>query len=303
MMKRHITIIIVLLAGCLSMVAQRRITPVNTPATTTQSINENKLPTDSIDYSKLVKYRDDKGNVVLVDTVSGIEIPDTTAMPKVPPMIYPLLKDVTVGVNLWDPLMRAFGQSYGLVGFSAEVNLHNRYIPVIEAGLGNANDTPADNNYTYYSPMSPYFKIGINYNFLYNSNPDYQVFAGMRYGFSPFKWELRDVTASGGTGYWDTPATIDFPGQTATAGYLEILFGLRVRLFGNFSAGWSFRYHKVLHQTSVTNGKPLYIPGYGATNSAITGSLSIFYTIPLSGNRHRASREPLTVETPPTLAE
>lgn len=278
-------------AVSLPVASQRRVSPVNNSATATQSINENKLPGDSIDRSKLVQYRDDKGNVVLVDTVSGREIIDSTAMPVVPPMIYPLVFDASVGVNLWDPLMRAFGQSYGLIGFSAHFNMHNRYMPAFEFGFGNANNTPADNNYTYHSPLAPYFKIGMDYNFLYNSNPDYQVYAGVRYGFSPFKWTLRDVTVNGD--YWGEPDDMKFPEINTTAGYFEFLFGIKVKIYRQISMGWTFRYHRLLHYGPKTNGKPWYVPGYGSSNSSIGASLSVFYTLPLGSRKAEAELPPV----------
>lgn len=294
----HIMILAVMVAVALPLAAQRRVSPVNNAATATQSVNENKLPGDSIDRSKLVQYRDDKGNVVLVDTVSGREIIDSTALPVVPPMIYPLVYDASVAVNLWDPLMRLFGQSYGLIGFSAHFNMHNRYMPAFEFGLGSADNTPPDNNYTYHSPVAPYFKVGMDYNFLYNSNPAYQVYAGVRYGFSPFKWTLRDVTVNGG--YWDEPTAMKFPDINATAGYLEFLFGIKVKIYKQISMGWSFRYHRLIHYGPKTYGKPWYVPGYGSSNSSIGASLSVYYTLPL-GSRKGASELPPVIppgETP-----
>lgn len=279
-MRRGIITLLLLALCATAATAQRRITPVNNAATATQPINENKLPEDSIDLSKFLRYRDDKGNVVLVDTVSGREIIDSTAMPKVPPMIYPLVYDASVGVNLLDPLLRAFGQSYGLIGFSADFNMHNRYIAALEAGLGYADNTPADNNYTYHSPLSPYFKIGMDYNFLYNSNPAYRFYVGVRYGFTPFRWTLRDVTSAAGD-YWGEPSAIDFPDIAATAGYFEFLIGLRVQLWRDISMGWTARFHKVLHQSPVTYGKAWYIPGYGSMGSPLAASVSIYYTFPL----------------------
>ena len=295
-MKRLYIIILVFTiaaAASLQLAAQRRVTPVSNAATTTQSRNENKLPVDSIDRSKLVEYRDDKGNVVLVDTITGREIVDSTAMPKVPPMIYPLVYDASVGVNLWDPLMRAFGQSYGLIGFSAHFNMHNRYIAAFEFGLGNANNTPADNNYTYHQGLAPYFKIGLDYNFLYNSNPAYMIFAGIRYGFTPFKWTLRDVNST--NDYWGEPSAIPFPDINATAGYLEFLFGLKVNLYKNISMGWTLRYHRVIHESPTTYGNAWYVPGFGTRNSALGASLSVFYTLPLKGKRETQ------VETGPVI--
>lgn len=260
-------------------VAQRRITPVNNAATMTQSINENKEKGDTIDKSKLVQYTDETGKVILVDTVTGKEFVDSAALPVVPKMIYPLFKDVTVGVDIWDPVMRLFGQSYGLIEFSGEVNLHNRYIPVVEVGLGTARNTPDDNNYTYRTPLTPYFRIGMNYNFLYNSNPDYMAYAGIRYGFTPFKYEVTDITLK--DPYWGENVAFGIPSQNMTAGYLDLMFGIRVKIAGNISMGWAFKFHKLLHESDCQYGKPWYIPGFGSRGGAISGSFSVYYTLPL----------------------
>lgn len=278
-----VPVLLLLLTAAPAAFSQRRVSPVNNAATATQAVNENKLPADSIDRSKLVKFRDNDGNIVLVDTVTGLEVIDSATVSRVPPMLHPLVYEASAAVNLWDPLMRAFGQSYGLIGFSAHFNMHNRYIAAFELGLGNADNTPADNNYTYHSPLSPYFKIGLDYNFLYNSNTDYQAYAGVRYGFTPFKWTLRDVTVDGS--YWDDPSTMDFPDINATAGYLEFLFGIKVKIFKNISMGWSLRYHRMLHCSPKTNGRPWYVPGYGSYNSSLGASISVYYDLPLSGRR------------------
>lgn len=280
-MRRLMTIaliVIVFLTGTVAM-AQRRVTPVNNAATTTQAINQNKAAGDTIDRSKLLQFRDDKGNIVLVDTITGTEFIDSTAMPVVPAMKYPLVFETSAGLNIWDPLMRAFGQHHGLVGIQLDFNMHNRYIPVLELGVGKAKDTPANNNYTYYTPISPYFKIGIDYNFLYNSDPDYRVFAGIRYGFSPFKWTLQNVTSN--NNYWGEPSQIAFPDINTTAGYFEFLFGLRVKLYRNISMGWTVRYHAIIHESPTSHGRAWYIPGYGTNTSPLAASLSVFYTIPL----------------------
>ncbi len=237
-------------------------------------------PADSIDYSKLAHIHDENGNVILVDTVTGTEIPDTTAMPtgKIPKMQQPLLYAAAVGVDIWDPLMRVFGQHYGLVEFSGELNLHNRYIPVVEVGLGQSSYTPDDNNYTYKVPLTPYFRIGCNYNFIYNSNPDYMAFAGVRFGWSHFNYEVNNVHLS--SDYWGESTTFNLPKQTASVTYMQILFGIRVKVFGPISMGWCLRYKAKLKESKATYGRPWYIPGYGSRNGAITGSFSITYTLP-----------------------
>lgn len=261
--------------------AQRRISPVR-PAT---GVNLAKEVTDSLRASDLVETIDDRGRTVLVDTVTGREMPDTLGVKtaSVPKMIQPLLFLATVGLDIWDPVMRLFGQKYGLGEVSAEFNLHNRYIPVVEVGIGQTDYTPARQNYTYKVNPTPYFRIGANYNFLYNSNPDYMAYAGVRFGFTSFSYNISNVTVD--SGYWDETTTIDFPRQNCSLVYMNLLFGLRVKIAGPLSMGWQFRFKTRLHESEAPAGKPWYIPGYGTRNSAITGSFSIFYTFRISPAR------------------
>lgn len=259
---------------------QRRVSPVVNPALNLQGKNENRNPADSIDYSNLAHYHDEQGNVILVDTITGKEIADTVAalQTSIPKMKQPLLFGASVGVDIWDPVMRAFGQKYGLVEFSAELNLHNRYIPVVEVGIGEANSTPENQNFTYKVDPTPYFRIGANYNFLYNSNPDYLVYAGVRIGWSSFTYQVNDVRLN--DDYWGENVTFNLPRQKGNWTYLQVLFGLKVRIVNQVSLGWSIRYKAKLHESAGNDGLPWYIPGFGTRNSPLTASFSIFYTIP-----------------------
>ncbi len=284
-MKSRLPLILFLLVSLFAvarqeMASQRRVNPVKNASQGLQGKNENKNPTDSIDYSKLAHMHDSKGNVIFVDTITGQEVPDTTASPqmKIPKMKQPLLYAAAVGVDIWDPVMRLFGQHYGLVEFSGELNLHNRYIPVVEVGFGQSSYTPDDNNYTYKVPVTPYVRIGCNYNFIYNSNPDYMAFAGLRFGWSHFNYEVNSVHLS--SDYWGESTTFNLPKQTANVTYMQVLFGIRVKVFGPVSMGWCIRYKAKLHESDAIYGRPWYIPGYGSRNGAITGSFAITYTLP-----------------------
>lgn len=279
-------LVIILLVCSLAVLAtaqeRRRATPVDTPATATQAVNETRGDTARINAQRRAAaashYVNENGFTVYVDTIQGTEWIDSTQISRVPKMDQPLLYAISAGVNLWDPLMRAFGQKYGIADVFAEMSFHNRYRAVFEAGLGQAHDTPSGMNYTYKSPLSVYFRIGGDYNFLYNSNPDYSVSVGLRYGFSPFSYSISNVTVN--SPYWDESATFDIPSQRATAGWFEVGFGLRVKLWGPISAGWTFKYRSILHESKATYGKPWYIPGFGSRSSAISGSISVIYTIP-----------------------
>lgn len=260
--------------------SRRRATPITSAATTTQSINETREDTARINAAfraRSTHYHRSDGAIVYVDTVNGIEWVDSTTIVKSAKMKYPLLVDATIGVDIWDPIMRIFGQEHGLTSFSCDINLHNRYFPVAEVGLGYANSSPNDRNYSYRSPLSVFFKVGANYNFIFNSNPAYKFFAGIRYGFAPFKW---GISASPAAGYWGPTPPFEIPNQAATAGWLEFGLGLRVKLWKNISAGWMFKYHAIVHQSKNVHGQPWYIPGFGTAGAAITGSFTISYTIP-----------------------
>ncbi len=260
----------------------RRITPV-APA---KGINENKSD-DKLDMSRVKEVTDANGNTVLVDTVSGKEVVDSTLiLPKVIGNIYPLFNGITIGVNVYDAAMHALGQNYGIGSVKAQVSLHNRYMPFFEAGISTASYTPDGNNYTFKSPLAPYFKIGGGYNIFYNSNPDYQLCFNLAYGFSAFRYRYDNVTID--EGYWRDPSYLNLSSQTSVAGYLELGASLKVKIAGPVSAGWSVAYHASLHETKGKYGPAVIIPGYGKRNGAFSIGVFVMYDLPVNKRRDEA---------------
>ncbi|MDE6276993.1 MAG: hypothetical protein K2M06_02690 [Muribaculaceae bacterium] len=262
---------------------RRRITPVNNAATRTQHVNETRNDTARINAQRRARstsYTDDKGSIVFVDTLTGEQWVDSSLIARVPRMTKPLIYSGSIGVNIWDPVMRIFGQHYGLIDAWVQLNMHNRYLPVFELGVGQTDHRPVTGNYTFHVPASVYFRLGADYNFFYNSNPDYLLLAGLRYGFSPFRYGVRDIVLD--TDYWHETATFDIPLRSATAGWLELRLGVRVKIWGPISMGWYFKYSKMLHESKNTAGQPSYVPGFGTRGPGIGGSFSIIYTIPLT---------------------
>ncbi len=281
-MRTLAAVLAMLMVVCVFGQNRRKINPVTTAATTTQSITETRNDTARINAqirARSTMHIDDEGRHVYTDTITGDQWIDSTLIARVPKMEYPLFHSASVSVNVWDPLMRAFGQKYGLIDFAAELNLHNRYIPVFEAGVGTASYTPASGNYHYRSPVSPYFKIGANYNFLFNSNPDYLLFFAARYGFSNFSYAVDDVRV--GSEYWGDHGTMNVPSQRVSAGWIELGIGLRVKIWGPISAGWTIKFHSMVHTSNVIFGEPWYFPGFSTQGLPLGASISITYTIPL----------------------
>ena len=286
------TAILAALCCALPSAAQRKITPVKpAPAATTNP--QQQRPVREVDpKANLAEARDAQGNIIFIDTVSGTEWVDTTIR-KSAKMIYPLLESVTVGVNLWDPAMRLLGQDYGGADIWAELSLHNRYKPVVEFGLSSANITPDGKNYTFHSPLAPYFRIGANYNIFYNNNPAYQFLTGVRYGLTFYKYDISEFTLD--DPYWGISQQFSIPSQSATTGFFEFVAGVRVMLGKQISLGWMAKYHAILHESKAPYGKPMYIPGYGKRGGAFSASFSISYTLPLG--------KPSTPTTEPTESE
>lgn len=257
--------------------AQRKVTPVEPKPATAPAV---KKPAQSQERMNLAERQDIDGNIILIDTITGEEWVDSTAIKKSIGMIYPRYESVTVGVDLWDPVMRMLGTKYGLIGFWGEFSFHNRYKPVVEFGLGQCNDAPDGMNYRFKSPMAPYFKLGINYNIFYNNDPRYQALVGVRYGFSPFKYEVVDATLD--QDYWGDHEQFSVPSQSTSAGYFEFCAGVRVDIWKNISLGWMAKYHTILHEGKAPNGKPMYIPGFGKRGTSFSASFSISYTLTLN---------------------
>ncbi|MDE7380538.1 MAG: hypothetical protein K2N03_00230, partial [Muribaculaceae bacterium] len=193
---------------------------------------------------------------------------------------YPLFSGVSIGVNFADAILMLTGQKYAGFDVHAGVSLHNWFFPVVEAGAGFARSAPEGGNYRYHGKLSPYFKIGLNYNFLYKSNPDYQAYLGVRVGFTPFSYDITDIKMT--SGYWDEECRGELLNQKKFAIYGEAVAGLQVKIWKAFSMGWALKYHFRMHTSggnkegAGAGSDPWYIPGYG-TNSPIGLSVSLIW--------------------------
>lgn len=192
---------------------------------------------------------------------------------------YPKLNSIIVGVNLWDPLMRMMGQSYGGIGFSAELSMWNKLFPRVELGIGAADHTPEDMNFTYKGKTSLYGKLGARYNFLYSKDSDYQALLGFDFGYSNFKYDIENITIN--SDYWGSPINTSITGIGSHALWGELSFSLRVKLAANVSMGWSFIYHFLFSEKKNAQAVAWYIPGYGNRENRVTGALSVYYTLPV----------------------
>ena len=192
---------------------------------------------------------------------------------------YPRLTDLSVGVNLAEPFLMAFGQSYASADVNVTLNMWNRLQPTVELGIGWAKSSPEDKYFTYRAKPSPYVKVGVNYNLLFKSSPDYQALVGIRLGYSTFGYDIKDAHYV--NSYWGEERNFDIKGEHSHALWGEAGLGLKVKLWDRLSMGWMIRYHGIFNYGKNEHSKPWFIPGYGPRGSSLGFSLGISYTLPM----------------------
>lgn len=246
---------------------QRKVTPVK-PAT-----NKVLTPPKGTDEKIIEQY-------LTGDTLNARAQERKDSLARIYPH-YPTLTELAVGLNFGDALLMAFGQKYSSFDIHATLNMWNRFQPVLVVGLGRAKETPSDMNFTYTGTLSPYFKLGANYNFLFKKEPQYQLYAGVRLGGSFFKYDITDVNID--NPYWgEYGNSFALKGVSSSALWGEFLLGLKVGLAKAWALGWEAKFHGIFKEKKVPSGKPWYIPGYGTRNGNWAFGISLYYTIPLS---------------------
>lgn len=286
-MSRHIVTVIIILMSALAAAAMR---PSEIPDTAavplavsdslpgTRTLQRPVTTPVDVDDEKprtVLHYYDRHGDP-LKEPVMFLATLDTVQKAKSKP-VYPLYNGTTVGLNFGDLLFMAFGNRCASLDIHADVSLHNWFFPVIEAGIGFADETPSQKNFTYRVKPSFYAKAGVNYNFMYKSNPVYQVFLGLRAAFSHFSWDVKDVEIS--SDYWGEHQKFNMPTQRSTSFWGEALAGIKVKIVGNFSLGWTVRWHFPFHTSSSGVSSPWFVPGYGGS-SQFAFTISAMWTIP-----------------------
>lgn len=206
----------------------------------------------------------------------------------------PLYNGTYVGVDLYGIGSKVLGGDFLSSEISVGVNLKNRFIPTIEFGMG-GTDTWNETGIHYKSKMAPFFRIGIDYNTMTKKKEkNGYLYAGLRYAFSSFKYDVSTLPVhdpiwgdninnpSLEDDYWGGSVPFDHLGMKASVQWIEIVLGVKVRIYKNFNMGWSVR---MKYKTSASTGEfgnPWYVPGYGKFKSNNMGiTYSLIYKLPL----------------------
>ena len=158
---------------------------------------------------------------------------------------------------------------YGTLEASLRLNLKNTYFPVAELGMAHCDVYEPNTDITY-KTNAPYLRVGFDLNLLKDKFQDNRLFAGLRYGFSTYNFDIAGPAVVDPV--WGGAESFNKKGISATSHWLELALGVQVKVWKNLHMGWSIRYKRELSTSKNNYAKPYYIPGYGTmTNSSCWG--------------------------------
>ena len=88
----------------------------------------------------------------------------------------PLLAGVSVSVNLAGAFLNTFTSS-GTYEGALRLNFRNKYFPIVELGIGAANQT-SETTQLHYTTRAPFGRIGLDYNLKRDKRSTNRVFVG-----------------------------------------------------------------------------------------------------------------------------
>ena len=193
-------------------------------------------------------------------------LPDTTAF----------FNGIAVSADLLGPAMLWLGD-YGSYEAALRVNLKDRWFPVLEVGLGKT-DHVDDATQTSYKVSSPYFRLGGDFNLMKNKHDIYRIYAGARYAFTNFKYDLGNPGVKDPV--WGNVVPFEAHDAKCYYHWLEVCFGVDAKIIGPFHLGWSVRYKNRLFYDAGPLDNCWYVPGFGKSGkTAFGGTFNVIIDI------------------------
>ncbi len=188
-----------------------------------------------------------------------------------------------VGLDL-NKVARAFYENkYTGLEITADYRVAPSYY--VAGEFGHENKYTADEQLNF-NTQGSFFKVGFDYNAYENwLDMENMIYLGMRYGVATFSQTLEK--------YRIYDRNIYFPEQWVTtnqkqsglsAQWLEIVVGVKAKLFNNFFLGFSARVNRMINQKQPENFSNLYIPGFNRTYDGDFGvgfNYTLSYLIPI----------------------
>ncbi|WP_321331790.1 DUF6048 family protein [uncultured Bacteroides sp.] len=206
--------------------------------------------------------------------------------------VFPFYNGTYIGADLYGAGSNLLGGDFLSSEVSIDVNLKNRFFPVAEIGYGKT-DTWSDDG-IHYKSGAPYFRLGMNYNTMYNKRTESFFYVGLRYGASSFSYDIETLPITDPVwkdsnsnpnledGVWGGNVPFKHKGLKGNMQWFELVAGVQVQVYKNFMMGWSVRMKYRTSSSASKYGDPWYVPGFGTYGSSQMGlTYSLIYKLPL----------------------
>lgn len=202
--------------------------------------------------------------------------------------IVPLKKDrygVRVGADLYKLTRGLYDSNYKGIELVGDYRLTKKYYAAVE--LGSEDKTTEDDRLNT-TTKGAYIKVGFDYN-AYENWLDMEniISIGLRGGFSTFNQELNSYKIYNSNPYWGELPWVA-SGKTyngLTAGWIEVVLGLKVKVYNNIFVGFSLRMNTLVYDKKPSDDfENLYIPGFNRTYAGNFGAgfnYTVTYFVPL----------------------
>ena len=188
----------------------------------------------------------------------------------------PLWRGIQVKADLMGAVQRGLS-STGQYEAGVRANLKDKYFPVVEIGLGQADNTDLSTS-THYKTSAPYWKVGMDFNIMKNKHDIYRLFAGVRYAFTSFKFDIDRPNVTDPV--WGDEVPFSLHDVKAQYHWMEAVLGTEAKIVGPVSLGWTFRYRRRIAHKDGGYGNPWYVPGFGKQGSSrIWGSFELMVNL------------------------
>ena len=188
----------------------------------------------------------------------------------------PFWTGCSVGYDLCGTVM-ALATPYGQYEGMFRLNLKNRFFPTAELGLGISNHTDDTSNIKY-KTASPYFRLGVDYNFLKDPHSGNRLFGGVRFAYTSYKFDLSAPDLK--DPIYGTTVPFNLSDIKGNMLWSEVVFGVEAKIWKFFHVGWSVRYKLRLHEGKTAVDNAWYVPGFGRYGSnGLGGSFNVVFDI------------------------
>lgn len=206
----------------------------------------------------------------------------------------PVFGGVAVGGDLVGFAMKGMGLKFANMEVCGRLNFLEKYYPIVELGIGDCTREGGENN-NKFSATSPYYRVGMDYNFNKKVNGN-RFFGGLRYAFTSYKFDFQDPDFQDPV--YGTGEAMAFHDLKAKKQWVEVCLGVECKLWSIVRMGWSLRYKIKVKDSNPAYGQAWYAPGFGKNGSSTWGgTVNLMFDIGKSAKRNASKKKAPSLPT------